>query len=454
MSGRAALSKGERRLLWVTLGFIVLVGGVGCWMAWANSVPEVNIPTPTMPSPNAMDTYLAAYAKRVMALPASPSATHAPPTIDDVYECIEGGKIVARPRSWASSAPLPTLQELQALMRANAPALAALRVGFTQQYHARPARSAGATFPEVAKMRAIARWLQADGDVQCAAGDWDGGMASYLDILHIGTDIPRGSSLIGGLVGIAMQAIGRAEAWTALPHLSAPAARAGARRMEALLARQVPYADILQEELYAGQAMLLESMRKPNWQKEMLTGWSSTPPSPGIMAQAYLTGKRTVFDNYTHYMSKLVANAKHPYAARVAPPPIPKDPFNQVIAPVFGKARPKFTLCETQDALFTVALALQAYRAEHGAYPTTLAALVPGYLQAIPGDPYALKGPLQYRGGGNTYTLYSIGPDGKDDGGTPSLDGQRVVGPGGKTTYPTPLSRSSTGDIVAGVNVL
>jgi hypothetical protein len=45
-----------------------------------------------------------------------------------------------------------------------------------------------------------------------------------------------------------------------------------------------------------------------------------------------------------------------------------------------------------------------------------LAELHPRYLSAIPMDPYSGR-PLVYRRVGDTYVLYSVGRDGKDDGG-------------------------------------
>ena len=67
----------------------------------------------------------------------------------------------------------------------------------------------------------------------------------------------------------------------------------------------------------------------------------------------------------------------------------------------------------------SVALALRAYRVENGAYPTKLADLAPKYLAKLPDDPFAKSGPLGYKLTGDKYILYSIGPDGKDSGGTP-----------------------------------
>jgi hypothetical protein len=70
--------------------------------------------------------------------------------------------------------------------------------------------------------------------------------------------------------------------------------------------------------------------------------------------------------------------------------------------------------------LLTVKLALRAYEREHPGEPPpkSLDALVPGYLAAVPVDPFG-TGPLKLRVEETGARPYSIGPDGKDDGGNP-----------------------------------
>jgi hypothetical protein len=63
-------------------------------------------------------------------------------------------------------------------------------------------------------------------------------------------------------------------------------------------------------------------------------------------------------------------------------------------------------------------LALAEYRSKHGAYPKELAALVPEVLKELPVDPFSEK-PLVYRLTDKGYVLYSVGPNGVDDGGKP-----------------------------------
>lgn len=77
-----------------------------------------------------------------------------------------------------------------------------------------------------------------------------------------------------------------------------------------------------------------------------------------------------------------------------------------------------------------VAFALAAYRADEGGYPAKLDELVPKYLPALPNDLFAGK-PLAYKQEGKGYLFYSVGQNGKDDGGrwsddTPLGDDLRV----------------------------
>jgi hypothetical protein len=63
-----------------------------------------------------------------------------------------------------------------------------------------------------------------------------------------------------------------------------------------------------------------------------------------------------------------------------------------------------------------LAFALAEYRARQGSYPAKLADLVPKYVARVPRDIFT-DGDLHYRLQGDGYLLYSVGPNGKDDGG-------------------------------------
>ncbi len=59
---------------------------------------------------------------------------------------------------------------------------------------------------------------------------------------------------------------------------------------------------------------------------------------------------------------------------------------------------------------------LAAFHADNGRYPAKLNELVPKYADKIPDDYFTDK-PLIYKPSGDGYLLYSVGKDGKDDGG-------------------------------------
>jgi hypothetical protein len=63
--------------------------------------------------------------------------------------------------------------------------------------------------------------------------------------------------------------------------------------------------------------------------------------------------------------------------------------------------------------------ALRAYKLENGAFPAKLDDLAPKYLKQIPSDIFADRAPFGYRVQNSDYELWSVGPDGKDDGGAP-----------------------------------
>jgi hypothetical protein len=72
---------------------------------------------------------------------------------------------------------------------------------------------------------------------------------------------------------------------------------------------------------------------------------------------------------------------------------------------------------ETQRRLTVAAIALARHRLRDGRYPPTLETLVPQFLSAVPIDLMSAK-PLGYHlNPDGSFTLYSVGEDGRDDGG-------------------------------------
>jgi hypothetical protein len=79
-----------------------------------------------------------------------------------------------------------------------------------------------------------------------------------------------------------------------------------------------------------------------------------------------------------------------------------------------------------------VVAALERYRKEKGGWPGKLEELTPKLLSAVPLDPYDGK-PLRYRVGGGGVVVYSVGPDGSDNGG--NINHERPTEPGTDLGY-------------------
>jgi hypothetical protein len=70
----------------------------------------------------------------------------------------------------------------------------------------------------------------------------------------------------------------------------------------------------------------------------------------------------------------------------------------------------------TEFELTKLAFALAAYQADNGTYPEKFADLVPEYVAEVPKDIFN-DAELHYQRDGDGYLLYSVGPNGRDDGG-------------------------------------
>jgi hypothetical protein len=87
-----------------------------------------------------------------------------------------------------------------------------------------------------------------------------------------------------------------------------------------------------------------------------------------------------------------------------------------LMTPAFRKVQNAADRSEQVQANLHVAFALAAYRSDRGGYPAKLDELAPKYLTAVADDLFSGK-PLIYRPAKDGYLLYSVGENGKDDGG-------------------------------------
>ena len=431
---RVAWDKAEKRFIAVSLLCIGFFCGSLLWWGRLNELPHYKIPEPTLPSPNAFDTYLQA---TFMMAPVTK------PAVDPLIDTEE----IKDPKERAKRYSLP---RREAWLKQNAGAFALLRQGLKQQYQQPASRSWSAMFPYFARYRELARRLTIESKTHLLRGRNGAAADSALDTIQFGTQVPRGGPLIAALVGQAMQSMGQKQMFKVLPHLNAAECKSAARRMEKIRAMQLPYAQTLREEKWSMQASMLEILSKPDWASQFSANVGGTPATFWNKWRYALVGKRRVMDNLTNYMDKSIAEATKPYA-QMQEVPVPDDPINQMIVPVFSGSRFSFTRSETGSALILVSLALRAYHLEHGAYPEKLDILAPNYLQKIPDDPFGKGEPLRYKKQGATYKLWSIGPDLKDNNGAPLQQPDYINrSSNAETDKTTPRDATTQGDWVVG----
>lgn len=404
----------------MTLGFVLLFFTAllvaWLWFLHLTAAPVIAIPTPKMPSPNALDFYVRAGHQ-----------FRNQDKVADVIQAIYEGKDPAK------QAYSPA--EQQALVQENTTALQTLRQGLSYPYLSPPLRSLNDLFPYWPMERSLARLLALDAQVKAQHGDTSGAVNAGLDAVQMGEQVPHGAVLIGSLVGIACQAIGRSCLWPAVNALTSAQAQAAAQRLQQIQTLHTPLAETWQQEEWYGQASMLDQFQHGE--------------GKGLAQFA----KNALLNHYTDYMNTCIADARLPYAARPSAPTIPDDAWNTQFCPKFAPDSLSSTLNDAENALLMVSFALRAYRVQHGTYPKTLQSLVPQYLKAIPDDPFALSGPLRYKLTGPTCILYSVGPDGKDNGGKPIFDPAKPVLHLGGADRRYWVYRNSQGDIVAGINV-
>jgi hypothetical protein len=262
----------------------------------------------------------------------------------------------------------PTLNpdDLRAVVSTNAEALRLLRLGLTRQC-LMPLdgglTNASGVISQLADMKHLAQLLAAEGRLM----EFDNRPAeaahSYLQDIQFGNELSRGGLLITRLVGIACENIGRQGLVRVVPQLSGPEARQVIGKLEKIDATRAPWAETLENENY--------------YIRQQLRGYRNP-----LMRFVSLWNTRRMV----------------------------------------GKAEVRHKMTLAQERLLTTELALRCCQAEGHPLPLRLDDLVTNYLSRLPADPFSAQA-VVYRPHGTNWLLYSVGPDGVDDGGKPAQRG-------------------------------
>ena len=198
-------------------------------------------------------------------------------------------------------------------------------------------------------------------------GRFDDAVQHSLDTLHLSTATTRGGGIIEFVNGMNIERMAVTSIYPALPNLSETACR---QLIDAFVK-----VDVEREPFD-------ETLRRDWALVEIAGGWSG--PMLGII------------NGPTRSNAGVVGLIKR----------------NRIFTAIS-----RLLICE---------LAVRAYTLEHGAPPQNLHQLVPAYLAKLPADPFdAEGGPMRYVRTETGYVVYSIAPDGQDNGGQPSQPNQR-----------------------------
>jgi hypothetical protein len=384
MSQSRRFSKGERAL--IALGILVptiALAGVGMDRK-LNTVPEFVPPPQTIPAPNALDTLRHAYTLRTLKWPNS-----------------KGPK--AR---FEDTLKLP-LAERQAYVAANAKTIARIREALGQSY-ATPIDwrdPMNAMFPQYAEHREQARLLYIASRTHADAGELSEATRCALDAVALGVLVGSDGPLIGYLVGNACESIGHKALWELVDRLDAATATQVLVRLDTIEKRRVPLAKAYAIERGFSQKMISDlAHRKISTaaMAGMMTDGGDKEAQGKLAIALALTDKGAAWEANRKYFDALEAQLSRPYM-RGESPVVPTDAVNRIILPVLGHVQ--FTLARNQTDM----------------------ALLRGYLMQrqekrtseLPQDPFGQNQPLRYEKTPTGYRLWSVGPDGKDDGGKP-----------------------------------
>jgi len=91
-------------------------------------------------------------------------------------------------------------------------------------------------------------------------------------------------------------------------------------------------------------------------------------------------------------------------------------PFSRLLLPALGRFLVEAKKDVARRDVAKCGIAAEMYRLDHGAYPKSLEALAPKYLATLPNDTFSGQ-PLNFKSLPDGVLIYSVGPNGIDDGG-------------------------------------
>jgi hypothetical protein len=372
------------------------LGIVGYWR-YATSVAPFMPQLPPMPKPNGFERAV----KAARGLP--------------------WAKYTARRSGWLKGTPM----ELRAQLTSIRPILDEVRATFRLEWRVprvKDAPGAESTFSEPWwEFRACERSFDAETNLARSLGDYSSAIQRSLDAMELGAKCTRGGPLRSWRAGLAYHEIGFSQAEQIVPRLPARAIPAALERVRRVRNSWPPLSELWEgeriETLSFYTDAFLSIRRRPL--REQIEGLFSSGEDQRLWraVQRALTPRRWVLADVDRFYLRLIAESQKPIRQRNSVlafdnPWLPSGYF----APDPEEQHSwRFEFAQTELALLEVALAVRLYHLHHGSYPADLGAIERHWLTVIPVDQWDQH--VGYRLKGGKPLIYSLGPDGKDDGG-------------------------------------
>jgi hypothetical protein len=276
-----------------------------------------------------------------------------------------------------------------------------------------------------------ARWFVAESVLAHCRGHADSALQRSLDAIELGCHSWKGGGLSEWVTADECATMGFAQAERVAPHLPASAILNALDRLRSLRNRWPPLSDMLETARMNTLAFMTSVLRSDEDWGFILTGPKLTQWQRFRLAW---TPRRSLLANIDRYYQQLIAESKKPVRTQIVPP-VPTDPWSLAIGNLVSPNNSwGWRGTETELALLEVALAVRMHFLTHDRYPSRLEEISTRWLPAVPRDLW--DQPIAYRLRNGQPVVYSLGPDGRDDG--------------GRAIDPTRLTPNARGDLVFG----